>query len=280
MNDNATIQTPEELKAQAQTMLEQAREMEREAQRKIQEQKDEQKRRERIAAEIGTIQSFGPKVLEVYEAIRKTLGVEGKAVKPYGEDEAVTRAAADFGALAYSFSYGRMSFSLHYNPTVFRGSAWHGRYESVGVIGVRIEGFDGDRHVNRLIRCSKWEGAADKLAKKIAEVKDSEDAHANATLAKAKAKTNTLDTIREAFASHPALLVKIEPVMRQTEAWRNRGPYVETGLYTVTVAMKGEGDAVIPIQTYYDVRVEKDGKVHGTVSRRVTVQEHIEKVVK
>jgi hypothetical protein len=93
-------------------------------------------------------------------------------------------------------------------------------------------------------------------------------------------EAHTLDTIREAFASHPALLVKIEPVMRQTDAWRNRGPYVETGLYTVTVAMKGEGDAVIPIQTYYDVKVEKDGMVHGTVSRRVTVQEHIEKVVK
>ena len=44
MNDNATIQTPEELKAQAQTMLEQAREMEREAQQKIHEQKEEQKR--------------------------------------------------------------------------------------------------------------------------------------------------------------------------------------------------------------------------------------------
>jgi hypothetical protein len=48
----------------------------------------------------------------------------------------------------------------------------------------------------------------------------------------------------------------------------------------VAVAMKGEGDAIIPIQTYYDVRIEKDGKVHCTVSRRVTVQEHIEKVVK
>ena len=99
---------------------------------------------------------------------------------------------------------------------------------------------------------------------------------------KAQAQTMLeLETIREAFASHPALLVKIEPVMRQTEAWRTCYPLLRPPCrYTVAVAMKGEGDAIIPIQTYYDVRIEKDGKVHGTVSRRVTVQEHIEKVVK
>ena len=113
-----------------------------------------------------------------------------------------------------------------------------------------------------------------------ATIQTPEELKAQAQTMLEQAREMELDTIREAFASHPALLVKIDPVMRKTDAWRNRGPYVETGLYTVAVAMKGEGDAVIPIQTYYDVRVEKDGKVHGTVSRRVTVQEHIEKVVK